>query len=110
MQADCRPCAATDQFIAQCLRLSYVLVQVGNKGNVESMFIDLLKFMRHTVQDPREEEAAVIAEGIMNTFCQKWAEEEPRFVEYYSTQWQPKIGSIPHHAGSKSTSGNPHRV
>ena len=110
MQTDGGPCAATEHFIAQCLRLLRFLVQVSNKGNVESLFMDLLKFMRHTVQDPREEEAAIIAEGIMSTFCQKWAEEKPRFVEYFSTQWQPKIGNIPHHAGSGNASGKPHRV
>ena len=86
----CRPCAAKEHSIAQHLRLPFGLVQVGNKGNIESMFIDLLKIMRHTEQCPREEKAAIIAEGVMSTFCRKWEGEEPRFVHYFSAPMAPQ--------------------
>ena len=73
-------------------------MQVGNKGNIEAIFTDLLELMRYTVHSarPTEEEASVIAKRVLSAFSQRWREHEPRFVEYFNSQWQAKIGNIIH--------------
>ena len=78
------------------LNAAHALAQAGSKGNIEVLSTDLLEVMRHTVHGPMptEEEASVIANGVVSAFCQKWETNEPRFVEYFNTQWQPKIGDL----------------
>lgn len=63
---------AVHQDALTALNAAHALAQAGNKGNIVALFTDLLKVMRHTVHGPRptEEEASVIAKGIVSAFCQ----------------------------------------